>query len=180
MAEHNLVNRFRLDHPKWGHSLAVDLAKEDLGLEASEHYKDFVVRSKLRKVGNKAVKRNAFARLEEFWRFPCRHIESVKAPDERVLRSNRDIREAFRAHFRDRFARLPDLPIQEFHCYLADFPKHQEAKTAGCKNGWLRKRLVAEYEVRDALKQVGLKATEPSIWQGFPLFLHPCLGDHAP
>ena len=32
------------------------------------------------------------------------------------------MRDAFRAHFRDRFARCTDLPLREFRSYLADFP----------------------------------------------------------
>ena len=52
-------------------------------------------------------------------------------------------------HFRDRFARLPDL-LQEFRRYLLDFPRLQEAEAAACE------RLVTECEVRDALKQVSL------------------------
>ena len=57
------------------------------------------------------------------------------------------MRDAFRAHFRDRFARCPDLPLQEFRSYLADFPR---LGAAGCEG------VVTECEVRDALKQVGL------------------------
>ena len=82
-------------------------------------------------------------------RLPDRYIDSVKSPDGCVLRSNREIRDAFRAHFRDRFGRCPNLPLQEFHSYLADFPRLQEAEAAGCEV------LVTECEVRDALKQVG-------------------------
>ena len=33
------------------------------------------------------------------------------------------MRDVFRAHFRDRFARCPDLRLQEFRSYLADFPR---------------------------------------------------------
>ena len=62
-------------------------------------------------------------RKEELRRFPCQYIECVNAPDGRVLRSNREIREAFRTHFRDRFARCPDLQAQVFRDYLADFPR---------------------------------------------------------
>ena len=64
-------------------------------------------------------------------RFPGRYIDSVKSPDGRVLRSNRKIRDAFRAHFRDRVARCPDLPLQEFRSYLADFPCLGAAEAAG-------------------------------------------------
>ena len=53
-------------------------------------------------------------------------------------------------HFCDRFARLPDLPLQEFRMYLADFFRFLEAAAAACKV------LVTECEVRDALKQVSL------------------------
>ena len=57
--------------------------------------------------------------------------------------------EAFRAHFRDRIARCPELPVQEFRCYLGDFPRLGEAEAASCEG------LVTECEVRDVLKQVG-------------------------
>ena len=60
------------------------------------------------------------------------------------------MRHAFRAHFRDRFAHCPDLPVQEFRSYLADFLRLQEAETASCEG------LVIECEFRDASKQVGL------------------------
>ena len=55
-------------------------------------------------------------------RFPDWYIDSVKSPDGCVLRSTREIPDAFRAHFRDRFARCPDLQLQEFRNYLTDFP----------------------------------------------------------
>ena len=60
-----------------------------------------------------------------------------------MLRSSCEVRKAFRVHFRDRFARLPDLPILEFWSYLADF-----MEAAGCEE------LVTECEVRDTLKQL--------------------------
>ena len=53
-------------------------------------------------------------------------------------------------HFRDRFARCPDLPLQEFRSYLTDFPRLGAAEAASCEG------VVTECEVRDALKQVGL------------------------
>ena len=77
-------------------------------------------------------------------------IEFVKSPDEHALRSNRKMREAFRVHFHDRFARCPDLPVWEFRSYLADFPRLGEAESVNCEV------LVTECKVRDALKQVGL------------------------
>ena len=52
-------------------------------------------------------------------------------------------------HFRDHFARCPDLPVLEFRSYLADFPRLREAEAVGCEG------LVTECEVRDALKLVG-------------------------
>ena len=93
---------------------------------------------------------NAFACEEEVRRFPCRYIDSVKSSDVHVLRLNRKMREAFPVHFRDRFARCPDLPVQEFRSYLADFPRLQEAETASCEG------FVTECEFCDALKQVSL------------------------
>ena len=131
-----------------GDSLVVDQARRDLEREASEHYKSFVVRSRLKRVPNEVVKCGAFARKEEVRRFPHRHIKFVKFPDEHVLRSNREMHGTFRAHFR--FARCPDLPIQEFCSYLADFTPPSGGGSAICEG------LVTECEVCDALKQVGL------------------------
>ena len=96
------------------------------------------------------MKSNATVREEEVRRFPDRYISSVKTPDGRLLRSGREIRDAFRAHFRDRFARCTDLPLREFRSYLADFPRLGAAEAASCEG------VVSECEVRDALKQVGL------------------------
>ena len=87
---------------------------------------------------------------EELLRFPRRYIKCINSPDGRVLRSSREIREAFRAHFRDRFVRCPDHQVQEFRYYSADFPRLGEAEAASCESG------VTEWEVRNALKQVGL------------------------
>ena len=123
------------------HSLAVDLARRDLEREACERYKGFVVRTRLSRVSNEVGKCNAFVREEKVRRFPHRYIEFVKSPDEHAQRSNRKMREAFRAHFRDRFARFPDLSVQEFRSNLADFPNLG---------------VITESEVRDALKQVSL------------------------
>ena len=104
-------------------SRGVELARRDLERESSECYKGHVVRSRLNRVLYEAVKSNATAREEEVRRFPDRYIASVKTADGRLLRSSREMRDAFRAHFRDRFARCPDLPIREFRSYLDDFPR---------------------------------------------------------
>ena len=89
-------------------------------------------------------------RKEELRRFPGRYIECVNALDGRVLRSSREICEAFRTHFRDCFAHYPDLQVQEFRSYLADFPRLGKVEAASCEG------VVSECEVRSALKQVGL------------------------
>ena len=60
------------------------------------------------------------------------------------------MRDVFRAHFRDRFARCPDLSLQEFHSYFADFPRLGVAEAASYEG------VVTECEVHDTLKQVGL------------------------
>ena len=99
-----------------GDSLTVELARGDLERERSERYKGYVVRSRIKSVLNEAVKSNATV-CEEVRRFPNRYIDSVKTPDGRLLRSSREIRDAFR----DCFARCTDLPLQEFRRYLADF-----------------------------------------------------------
>ena len=96
------------------------------------------------------MKTNATAREEEVQRFPDRYIDSLKSPNGHVLRSNREIRDAFRVDIRDRFARCPDLPLQKFHSYLADFLRLGAAEAAGCEG------VITECEVRDASKQIGL------------------------
>ncbi len=90
-------------------SLAIDLARRNLKCDASERYEGYVVISWLKRIPNEVVKCNALARVEEVRRFPFRHIESVKSPDGRLLGSNHVMRNAFRAHFCDHFARCPDL-----------------------------------------------------------------------
>ena len=86
-------------------------------------------------------------RKEELRRYTDRYIEFVQSPDGCMPRSNR---EAFWAHFRDRFAHCPDLLVQEFRNYLIDFPRLGATEAASCEG------LVTECEVRNALKQVGL------------------------
>ena len=82
--------------------------------------------------------------------FPRRHIECINTPDGSVPRSSREIHEVFRMQFRDRFARCPDLKVQKFRNYLADFPHLGESEAASFEG------VVTECEVPSALKQVGL------------------------
>ena len=96
------------------------------------------------------MKSNTTACEEEVRRFPDRYIASLKTPDGRLLRTSREMRDAFRAHFRDGFSRCTDLPIWEFRSYLADFSYIGVAEAASCEG------VVTECEVRDALKLVGL------------------------
>ena len=69
-------------------------------------------------------------RAEKTRRYPDQYIDSVKSPDGRVLRANREIRDAFREHLHDLFARCPDLRLLEFRSYLADFPHLGTAEAA--------------------------------------------------
>ena len=161
----------------WEDSLTVQLAWSDLERETSERYKGFVVRSRLKRVLNEAVKSNTTAREEVVRRFPGRYIYSVKSPDGYVLRSNREIRDTFQAHFRNRFVRCPDLPLQEFRSYLADFPRLGATEATGCEG------VITEYEVRDALKQVGLNKSRGldglpnEVYLRLPLMFVPILTD---
>ena len=61
-----------------GDSVAIDLAKGDLERETSKRYKGFVVRNRLKRVSNEAVKCSTFMRKEELRRFPCWYIECIK------------------------------------------------------------------------------------------------------
>ena len=74
-----------------GDSLIIELAGGDLERKTSKRYKGFVVRSRLKRLLNEAVKTNATAREEEVRSFTDRYINSVKSPDGRVLQSNREI-----------------------------------------------------------------------------------------
>ena len=132
-----------------GNSQAIYLARRDLEREASECYKGYEVRSKLKRVPKEAVKCNVLMREEEVRSFPFWYIESVKSPGRCVLRSNCEMCDAFRAHFCDRFARCLDLSVQEFRSYLADFLCLQDVKAASCDG------LFTECKVCDTLKQVG-------------------------
>ena len=69
-------------------------------------------------------------RKEELQRFPGRYIKCYKFPDGREVRSNREMREIFRTHFRDRFTRCPDPQVQEFRKFLAVFPRLGEVEGA--------------------------------------------------
>ena len=149
-----------------GGSLNVELAGGDLERGGGERCKGCVVGSGLEGVLNEAVEANAAAREEGVRGFPDRCIGSVGAPDGRLLRSTREIRDAFRAHFRDRFARCTGLPLREFRSCLADFPRLGVAEAAGCEG------VVAECEVRDALRRVGLSGS-PGL-DGLPCEV--CLG----
>ena len=95
-------------------------------------------------MSNEAVKLDASLRREEF--HENTYISQVKSSDGRSLESSREILEEFRSHFKARFARLPDLPVEQFNEYLADFPRLTDA--AKCEG------MVTEEEVREALKQV--------------------------
>ena len=95
-------------------SLAVDLSRRDLERDASERYKGFIVRSRLKSVPNEDVKCNMFAREEKVRRFLHRYFEFVKSPDGHALRSNRDMPSAFRVHISYHFACCDELPVQVF------------------------------------------------------------------
>ena len=73
------------------------------------------------------------AHEEEVRRFPSWYIDSVKSLDVCVLCSNREIHDAFWVHFPDCFARCPDLLLQEFRSYLADFPCLGVAEADSCE-----------------------------------------------
>ena len=94
-----------------------------------------------------------FARKEEVRRFLFRYMSYVKSLDGHVLLLKREKRVAFQAHFRHRFPRCPNLTVQEFRSYLADFPRFRED-------------LVTECEVHDSLKQVGFNKS-PGLY-GLP------------
>ena len=92
-----------------------------LECKASKHYKDFVVRSRLKRVPNEAMKCNIPVHEEDVRRFPHWYINFIKPPDRCMLWSGCEIGKAFQVHFHDCLACLPDFVLQEFQSYLADF-----------------------------------------------------------
>ena len=157
-----------------GDSIAIDLAKGDLERKASERYKGFVVRNRLKSVLNEAVKCSAFMHKEELRRFPCRYIKCVNAPDRRVLRLNREIHEAFWTHFQDRFAHCSDLQAQEFCNYLVDFPGLGEVEAASCEGAlkcivvhWSRSALTSrlDWMVYPTKCTWGCRTCLPLFWR---------------
>ena len=132
-------------------SLAIDVARRDLEHEASEHYKGFVVRNRLKRVSNEAVRCNAFMRKKELRRYTDWYIEFVKSPDR--PHAVVELQNAWGF-----FGRISEIGLpaaltswsREFCNYLADFP-HLWAVESACCEG-----LVMECKARNALKQVGL------------------------
>ena len=155
----SIENRISWAVAEVGGSQTVELARRDLECKTSEYYQGFVLRSRLKRVLNKTVKLNATAHEEEVQKFTDRYIDSVTSLDGRVLQSNREMRDAFRVHFHNHFARCPDLPLQEFRSYPIDFP-HLGAAEAVCCEG-----VITECEVHDALITL-LKKGGKHVWEG--------------
>ena len=114
------------------------------------------------------MKINTFARKEELWRFPCRYIESIKSPDGCVFRSDWKIREVFRVHFRDRFVCWFDLPVKEFHNYLADFLTFRRWKWLATSIWLLNAKSVTHWSRLASNKSPGL---EGLLYQMSHMFL---------
>ena len=94
----------------------------------------------LKRIPNETVKCNAFTREKEARRFPHRYIEFVKSPDEHTLQSNSEMPGVFQVHNHDHFACRPDLQVQDFHSFLADF----------LRLGWGWKRLAVRVWILNA------------------------------
>ena len=133
-----------------GDSLDVAQARNELRRLNSERYEGQVVRARLNRVSNEAVNVDAAMRQEEIRRFPERNIKEIKTSDGDTRRTTNEICDAFRAHLAARFARVEDLPVEDFHSYLADFPRLDTAEAASCEG------VITESEVRAALRAVCL------------------------
>ena len=131
-----------------GDSLDVGLARSDLNRLNSERYQGQVVRTRLNRVSNEAVNVDAAMRQEEIRRFPERNIKEIKAPDGDTRRTTNGICDAFREHLAVRFARIEALPVEDYHAYLADFPRLTADESARCEG------VITESEVRAALRTV--------------------------
>ena len=107
---------------KGGNPLEIELAKRNIECKASEHYKGFVVRTRLDRESIKTVKYDVSSCRKELQRFFCQHIENIMSLDRHRPHSDQEICNTFRAYFYAHFGRLPDLLVKEFSRYLSDFP----------------------------------------------------------
>ena len=113
---------------------------------------------------------------QEVQRFPSRYIDSIKSPDRHVLQSNRKMHDAFRAHFRDHFACCPDLPLQEFRSYLADFPCLGAVQGASCEvvvtecevNHWFAQGAILGSITKSVITL--LKKGDKHVWEGLDYY----------
>ena len=103
-----------------GDPLEIELTRRDLECKANECYQGFIVRTRLDRVSNEAVKHNLNSHREELQRFPFRHNKSVMSSNRHKLWSDQEICDTFQADFCDRFTRLPNLLVEVFSSYLAN------------------------------------------------------------
>ena len=123
-------------------SLTVELARRNLERKASERYRRFVVRSRLKRVLNEAVKSNATAREEEVRRYN----DSVKSPCcDRIARCVMPFGHTF-------VIALPAALISCFRSFAAILPTSR----LGAAESASYEGVITECEVCDALKQVGI------------------------
>ena len=105
-----------------GDFLTVELARRDLERETSKRYQGFIVRSRLKRVLNEAVKSNVSAREEELRRFPDQYIGILILSSLRMgaccERMARYVI-TFLVHFHDRF---PAVLICCFRSFAAILP----------------------------------------------------------
>ena len=127
-----------------GDSLNVELAWRDLECESSEHYKGFIVRTRLESVLNETVKSNTNAHEEEVQRFPRSVYQFFQIP-----RWTHAAVELWDARCLSGTLSWSLCPLS-WSPYLADFLHLREAETASCEG------VVTECKVCDALTQVGL------------------------
>ena len=104
-------------------SLTIELARRDLEHESSKHYKGFIVRSRLKRVLNEAVKSNTTVREEEVRRFP----DQMSACCDQIARCMMPFGRTF-------MIALPTVLISRFRSFAAILP-------TSITSGWL-KRLV--------------------------------------
>ena len=133
-----------------GESLNVELARGDLERESSERYKGYVVRSRLKRVLNEAVKTTRLRVKKKYEGSPI-GISFLSRPRTgdccvRVVRYVMPFGRTFGVA-------LPAALISRSGSFVAILPTSPAlgpAEAAGCEG------VVTECEVRDALKQVGL------------------------
>lgn len=107
----------------------VELAWEELKCIGGMQYQGQVVRARLQKMSPEVINMGSELHRDEFQWWADGLIQQITTPDGQ-LQSSSSICSGFREHFKDLFAREPDLQKTSFQDRLADFLRLEPHKAA--------------------------------------------------